>query len=344
MPSPSSVSTAGSSARVVVGAAVSTSVVETVGASVAGTDVSTTGADVCATLAGPSPLLSPPHAEVASAVPTSTNQTRARELMCQQCTTAVSDVSTRAISPYSRPVARGGLPRGRDDVLLRDRLLDVLDERWSRRLVLVVGGPGAGKTTLLVQALHSNVVAPRGLDVWAPCGPTDATSHRLVEQITDQLGVPPSDDAAALVAACSDAVWRRSPIDVSLVIDDVHHLVAGSVGAESLALLVEALPANGHAVLAGRADPAIPIARLVAQNEVARIEADELPFTADEGRQFAAMRGVSPNLVERVGGWPALALSMLAPQSRASSSGRRSSPISITARSPPLLFLLALGL
>jgi LuxR family transcriptional regulator, maltose regulon positive regulatory protein len=180
---------------------------------------------------------------------------------------------------------------------------------------MVVGGAGLGKTTLLAQAIAENRLAPRGDDVWIGVEPEDTHGESLAHDTLDAVagaataGVqrdPPSAGAAPRPEAVADAVWRRSPAPVCLVFDDVHLLHAGSPGAVWLADLVDALPSNGHVLLAGRTDPPLRLARLHASGEVVRIGDDDLRFTDEEVASFAAGRGVDAASLESAGGWPAM--------------------------------------
>jgi DNA-binding SARP family transcriptional activator len=106
----------------------------------------------------------------------------------------------------------------------------------------------------------------------------------------------------------ADAVWRRSPTPLCLVLDDAHLLAPGSPGAGWLAELVDALPANGHVVLASRWSPAVPLARLATQGAVLRLTEDDLRFSDDELAGFAARRGIDDvGRFGDTGGWPAMA-------------------------------------
>ena len=60
----------------------------------------------------------------------------------------------------------------------------------------------------------------------------------------------------------------RAPTAVCFLVADVHWLASGSPGATWLTALVDALPANGHVLLASRWWPAVRLARLAAQDAV----------------------------------------------------------------------------
>ena len=108
-------------------------------------------------------------------------------------------------------------------------------------------------------------------------------------------------------ATVADAVWRRAPTALCLVVDDVHWLTPGSPGSTWLTALVDALPANGHVLLASRWSPAVPLARLATHGAALRLDEDDLRFTDDELAGFAARRGIAIGRFDDTGGWPAMA-------------------------------------
>ncbi len=208
-------------------------------------------------------------------------------------------------------------PEPRPGSLTRPRLLRALLGRWEHRVTVVVGGPGLGKTTLLAQAASENRLAPRGQDVWIGLAPGDADGDALARDVLAAVTALASGDAPApptgtrddapSPAVVADAVWRQSPTALCLVIDDVHWLPPGSPGARWLTALVDALPANGHVLVAGRWAPAIPLARLSSQGAVLRLDEDDLRFSEDEITGFAARRGLDVGRFGEIGGWPAMA-------------------------------------
>ena len=203
-------------------------------------------------------------------------------------------------------------------MLVRRRLLERLRARWYVPVTVVSAPAGYGKTTLLSQAMAANAMAPLGVDCWLACEPDDATASSLGEGLAQAVGAVPSraanaaagqeaESRPALAGAVSEAMWRRSPQQVALVIDDVHEIPAGSEAAALLASIVDALPANGHIVLAGRGPPPVPLARLDVEGRAARLDEADLAFTEDEVAEFATLRGVPVARVATCGGWPALA-------------------------------------
>jgi DNA-binding SARP family transcriptional activator len=191
-------------------------------------------------------------------------------------------------------------------MLVRRRLLDQLRARWYSPVTVVSAPAGYGKTTLLSQALAANVTAPLGIDCWLACEPDDAAASSLGEGLARAVGAP-GTAAPAVARAVSEAMWQRSPQQVALVLDDVHEIPAGSEAAALLASVVDALPANGHVVLAGRGPPPVPLARLDVEGRTTRLDEADLAFTDDEVAEFAALRDVPDARVAACGGWPALA-------------------------------------
>lgn len=191
----------------------------------------------------------------------------------------------------------------------RPRLLRALLGRWEQKVTLVLGGAGLGKTTLLAQALTENRLAPRGDDIWIGVEPYDGDGDGLARAVVAALtgGDGSTNHVDTSPAAAAEAVWQRAPNQVCLVLDDVSFLQPGSNGAAWLAALVEALPANGHVLLACRAEPPVALARLQGQGAVLRLGEEQLRLSPAELAQFAALRGVPADHVERSGGWPAMA-------------------------------------
>ena len=73
--------------------------------------------------------------------------------------------------------------------------------------------------------------------------------------------------------------------DVVLVLDDYHVIDARDVQ-DGMAFLLDHLPPGLHVVIAGRADPALPLARWRARGELVEIRAAELRFTPDEAATY----------------------------------------------------------
>ena len=111
--------------------------------------------------------------------------------------------------------------------------------------------------------------------------------------------------------------------DIVLVLDDYHVIDVREVQ-DGMAFLLDHVPPGLHVVIASRADPALPLARLRARGELAEIRAAELRFTPDEAAAYLnEMMGLELTardvaaLESRTEGWiAALQLAALSIQGR----------------------------
>ena len=70
-----------------------------------------------------------------------------------------------------------------------------------------------------------------------------------------------------------------------LFLDD-YHLIENLDIHQAVAFILEHQPPSLHLVLATRADPTLPLARLRARNQLTELRAVDLRFTADEATTF----------------------------------------------------------
>ncbi|WP_448639733.1 BTAD domain-containing putative transcriptional regulator [Geodermatophilus sp. URMC 63] len=200
-------------------------------------------------------------------------------------------------------------PLANRDLIVRPRLLDVLRSRFERPLTAVVAPAGFGKTSLLGQAVSENALSPAGEDRWLTCQVDDTTLSVLASGAFAAVGLsaPVPEDPRQAAVAVAEAIWSAAPRHIALVLDDVHLVDRGSLAGEFLGHLVEELPRTGHLVLASRPPLPLSVSRLVATGDAVVLREEDLQFRDDEVAAFAESRGVSPELLSDVGGWPALA-------------------------------------
>jgi ATP/maltotriose-dependent transcriptional regulator MalT len=213
-----------------------------------------------------------------------------------------------AVTLIPRPF---GLPRALDVELPRLRLVRLLEGRWDRPVTLLVAGPGFGKTTVLAQTVRAHQVAPRGIDVWVSCEAAYEDPVRFATAILDAMSGGGRARGPGLRAATGprdvvDALIRRAPLEVCLLLDDVHEIPPGSPGAALLREVARTLPATAHLVLSGREAPDVPLARREATGEVIRIGGEDLAFTEVEVRALARQLGRDARIAEPLHGWPAM--------------------------------------
>jgi LuxR family maltose regulon positive regulatory protein len=227
------------------------------------------------------------------------------------------------------------VPRRRRGLIARPRLSERLSHGTESALTLVSAPAGFGKTTLLAQWLAAAPADGRPV-AWLSLDQRDNDPALFWTYLVGALktavqGVgasalpllqshqPPSEAALATLLNDLDAISN----DVVLVLDDYHVIEARDVQ-DGMAFLLEHLPPQVHLVIASRADPPLPLARLRGRGELVEIRATDLRFTPDEAaaylNQVMGLVLTAPDvaaLEERTEGWiAALQLAALSLQGR----------------------------
>ena len=230
------------------------------------------------------------------------------------------------------------LPRPRHGLVPRPRLSERLDRGiMTSKLMLVSAPAGFGKT--LAEWLAAGPTAPTDerLTAWLSLDRGDnhpasfwayviAALRKVAAEIGEsalallQAAQPPAVEAV-LTALLNDLAAIAG--DIVLVLDDYHVIDAPSVQ-DGMAFLLDHLPPGLHLVIASRADPPLPLARLRARGDLAEIRAAELRFTPDEAAAYLnEMMGLQLTardvtvLEARTEGWiAALQLAALSMQGR----------------------------
>jgi LuxR family transcriptional regulator, maltose regulon positive regulatory protein len=215
------------------------------------------------------------------------------------------------------------VPPLRSGLVARHRLVRRLMGDGSGRLTVAVAPAGWGKTTLLGQWVRA--IDPACAVAWVSLDESDDEPVRfwtyaltalqrvapdLVDGALGALGAPgvdPMDVALPLLLNALAATDER----VVLVLDD-YHLLTDAHLHRQVEYLVTYAPASLHVVVAGRADPPLPLARLRAAGQLTEVRAADLRFTPEEAGELVtqvadvtlppdAMSG----MVERTEGWAA---------------------------------------
>ena len=185
-------------------------------------------------------------------------------------------------------------PRRRAGQVERTALLERLDAARDASVILVSAPAGFGKTTLVTQWLAEG---PRTV-AWLSVDGRDnepVTFWRYVlaalrtvlpdvgTEAVAQIDSPSASVEAALSSLVNDL--HRSTEDIVLVLDD-YHLIESAAIHDGLSFLVEHLPRQVRLVLACRADPLLPLARLRVRGELVEVRAADLRFSTAEASAY----------------------------------------------------------
>ena len=188
-------------------------------------------------------------------------------------------------------------PRRPTGLVSRPHLTDRVQRGAQSKLTLVSAPAGFGKSTLLAEWLG---VAPAegSVTAWLSLDPGD--NHPVtfwMHVIAALRTVAPTVGSKSLTLLESPDRSIESvlapllnelnalPDDLVLVLDDYHTIDSPEIQV-GMAYLLEHLPAQVHLVIATRADPALPLARLRAKGNLIEIRAIDLRFTPDEASAF----------------------------------------------------------
>jgi LuxR family transcriptional regulator, maltose regulon positive regulatory protein len=225
------------------------------------------------------------------------------------------------------------IPRTRPGFVARPRLADRLAPAQGGELTLVCAPAGFGKTALLADWARRDPrpVAWLSLDdadndparFWRHAAAAlDGIRPGVAERVAALLqGLQPTSFQAVVTTLVNELAGVAE--EMVLVLDDYHLIQAPAVH-ESVGFLLGHLPSCLRLVVASRADPPLPLARLRARGQLAELREHDLRFTPTEAAALL-QAAVGPDLpeaavaalTERTEGWVAgLQLAALSLQSR----------------------------
>jgi ATP/maltotriose-dependent transcriptional regulator MalT len=188
------------------------------------------------------------------------------------------------------------IPHVRPERVLRARLVELLNDGLQRKLTLVSAPAGFGKTTLLAQWIEQSPCCV----TWLSLDEGDNDPLRfwlyLIEGVSrfnseiaqSALALLRSErppPVEAVLMTLMNNLANSSSDDFAIVLSDYHVIKARAIH-EGMAFLLQYLPPRVHLVIATRADPPLPIARLRAHGHLVEIRAADLRFTREEATAF----------------------------------------------------------
>jgi len=212
------------------------------------------------------------------------------------------------------------IPPPRPKSVRRPRLIERLNEGlrqdagFARKLTLISAPAGYGKTALVSEwVADCERLEPKVRAAWLSLDGGDSDPARFLTYLVAALqtlalrqaeGVaanigewalgalqsPQPPPTEAILTALINEI-AAIPASFILVLDDYHVIDAPAVDVSTsvdaaLAFLLEHLPAQMHLVIATREDPALPLARLRARNQLTELRAADLRFTPAEAAEF----------------------------------------------------------
>src|SRR5579872_1316064 len=192
------------------------------------------------------------------------------------------------------------LPRPHQLLVARKSLLARLDDGLEHKLTLISAPAGFGKTTLASEWLAARRELRDPLSVaWVSLDAGDNDPVRFwryvitaCQAFDDAIG----ESALALLRASRrlslEAVITTFINDLAplahcclLVLEDYHAITSPQIS-ETMAYFIDHLPVMLRLMIVTRGDPALPLARLRAHDDLYELHAADLRFSLDETRAF----------------------------------------------------------
>jgi len=213
------------------------------------------------------------------------------------------------------------IPPVRPELVSRGHLIDRLNAGLSGKLTLVSAPAGFGKTTLISEWIsHSDIPF-----CWVTLDENDNDPGRFLAYLIASLGTigidtdfeqinliqnPGQGQIETILNGLINQI-AEAQTHFAFMLDDYHHIQNKEVH-QIQSYLLEHLPPQVHLVIATRADPPLPIARLRARGELTEFRSADLRFLISEGGEFLnqiSKLELQPDdiekLVSRTDGWVA---------------------------------------
>jgi LuxR family transcriptional regulator, maltose regulon positive regulatory protein len=217
------------------------------------------------------------------------------------------------------------LPRCAPGLIARPRLLDRVAEVQAKQVTVIRAGPGFGKTSLAVAWAERLHRAGKSI-AWLSLDGDDDEPMRFLFYLAHSLrraNERVAETAISFIADISlvpfDTIvssiindLAEMDDDVYLFLDDYHHIKDHEIRG-AIAYLLRYAPTQFHLVVTAIGEPALPLPRLRAHNQLLEIDTAALRFNVTEMGQFLKeenVGGVDPADVRllhaKTDGWPAV--------------------------------------
>lgn len=232
------------------------------------------------------------------------------------------------------------IPAVRPNLVTRPRLLALLNQGLTKKIILISAPAGFGKTTLLADWLRSTSLPA----AWLSLDEDDNDFARFLAYLTaalqrldaslddtalDLLQSPQPGLKKAALAALLNQI-ERVQTESLLVLDDYHFIQDPDIH-QALDYLLNYLPPTLHLVISSRADPSLGLARLRGQGTLLEVRLADLRFTEQEAGNFLSREVANPI--------PAREVSLLTARTEGWISGLQLAAISLQGKEDPRAFI-----
>lgn len=188
------------------------------------------------------------------------------------------------------------IPEPKTTLVIRQRLISLINQGMDKKLSLIAAPAGFGKTTLLAEWIDQETIPT----AWLSLDANDNDPAQFLSYLAASLqsvGIPLEDHLLApiksqlqddgfqtvLIPLINQAATASQSF--TLVLDD-YHVIQNPDIHDVVIYLLDHLPPLMHLVIASRADPPIRVAQLRARGELCEIRAEDLRFTFQEAMHF----------------------------------------------------------
>ncbi|MGB3295746.1 MAG: LuxR C-terminal-related transcriptional regulator [Phormidesmis sp.] len=185
-------------------------------------------------------------------------------------------------------------PQWSADLVSRPRLIDHIHPQ--RKLTLVSAPAGFGKTTLLAEWIAAVPTRPVA---WVSLDQSDndpavywtylITALRKIQPDLGERSLAllqspqPPPIESVLMTLLNELTTVED--DIVLILDD-YHVISTQAIHDGIGFLLSHLPPQVHLIIASRADPPLPLARLRSHKELTELRVSDLRFTPNEAAAF----------------------------------------------------------
>jgi LuxR family maltose regulon positive regulatory protein len=193
-------------------------------------------------------------------------------------------ISTKIYKPFTQP-----------NIVIRERLLEMLNCGLKRKLTLIAAPAGFGKTTLLTE-WSSTINLP---SAWVSLDSGDNDPKRFLSYCLSALKTLQPEFGENTLSIINSAQVTNAETIITTFINEInsdlkesvliledYHLVDSPLVHNAIIFLLEHLPLNIHLYIACRHDPPFPLSKMRLRKQLCEIREADLRFTKEEAKIF----------------------------------------------------------